>query len=185
MTLSLAPSLFFLAKCQWDNLETKPKRTVEPEVPRNFSQYHNLLGGAPTRPPKCYNGIVHGALIHVWCCVCVCTQARSVAQSCPTLWDLMDCIARQAPLSMRFPKQEYWSGLSCPPQGDLPNPEIELTSPVSPALQADSSPLSHQGSPESCLWCTKLIRQSQKHLSFTIRLLLKYLQTRRIYTSKH
>ena len=34
--------------------------------------------------------------------------------------------ARQAPLSMGFPKQENWSGLPCPPLGDLPNPEPEF-----------------------------------------------------------
>ena len=41
----------------------------------------------------------------------------------------------QAPLSMRFSRQEYWSGLPCLPPGDLPNPGIE---PGSPALQIDS-----------------------------------------------
>ena len=40
-------------------------------------------------------------------------------------------VARQAPLSMGFPRQEYWSGLPCSPPGDLPDPGIE---PVSPAL---------------------------------------------------
>ena len=40
--------------------------------------------------------------------------------------------------------QEYWSGLPFPPAGELPNPGIEL---VSPALQADSLLLSHQGDP--------------------------------------
>ena len=35
---------------------------------------------------------------------------------------------------MAFPRQEYWSGLPFPPQGDLPNAEIELASPVAPAL---------------------------------------------------
>ena len=35
---------------------------------------------------------------------------------------------------MGFSRQEYWSGLPCPPPGDLPDPGIELTSPVSPAL---------------------------------------------------
>ena len=40
--------------------------------------------------------------------------ARSVAQSCPTLCDPMDCVAHQAPLSMEFSRQEYWSGLSFP-----------------------------------------------------------------------
>ena len=45
--------------------------------------------------------------------------------------------AHQAPLSMGFPRQEYWSGLPCPPPGDLPNPGIKARS---PALQADSLP---------------------------------------------
>ena len=39
--------------------------------------------------------------------------------------------ARQAPLSMGFSRQEHWSGLPCPPPGDLPHPGIE---PKSPAL---------------------------------------------------
>ena len=43
--------------------------------------------------------------------------------------------ARQAPLSMGFPRQEYWSGLPFPSPGDLPDPGIE---PGSPILQADS-----------------------------------------------
>ena len=44
-------------------------------------------------------------------------------------------VARQAPLSMGFSRQEYWSGLPFPTPGDLHDPGIE---PVSPALQADS-----------------------------------------------
>ena len=56
-----------------------------------------------------------------------------------TLWT----VARQAPLSMGFSRQEYWSGLPCPPPVDLPDPGIQ---PRSPTLQADSLPLSHQGS---------------------------------------
>ena len=52
-------------------------------------------------------------------------------------------VAHQAPLSMGFPKQEYWSRLSFPLPGDLPDPGIEPMSLVSPALQADSLPLSH------------------------------------------
>ena len=49
-------------------------------------------------------------------------------------------VAHQAPLSMGFPRQEYWSGLPFPSPGDLPNPGIESTSPASqsPVLQADS-----------------------------------------------
>ena len=41
-------------------------------------------------------------------------------------------VAHQAPLSMGFPRQEYWSGLPFPPPGNLPDPGIEPTSPVSP-----------------------------------------------------
>ena len=44
-------------------------------------------------------------------------------------------VACQAPLSLGFSRQEYWSGLSCPSPGDLPNPGIE---PRSPALQANT-----------------------------------------------
>ena len=62
-----------------------------------------------------------------------------------TLWTVL-C---QAPLSIGFFRQEYWSGLPCPPPGDLPSPVIEPVSPVVPALQAHSLPLSHQGSPVS------------------------------------
>ena len=43
-------------------------------------------------------------------------------------------VARQAPLSMAFSRQEYWSGLPCPPPGDLPDPGIEPMSLTSPAL---------------------------------------------------
>ena len=49
------------------------------------------------------------------------------------------------PLSVGFSRLEYWSVLPCPAPGDLPDPRIEPTSSVSPALQADSLVLSHQG----------------------------------------
>ena len=56
-------------------------------------------------------------------------------------------VASQAPLFMGFSRQEYWSGLLCPPPGDRPNPGIKLTSLVSPALQADSFPTEPPGKP--------------------------------------
>ena len=56
----------------------------------------------------------------------------------------MKCVACQAPLSMEFSRQDYWSGLSCPPPGDIPNPGIK---PRSPTLQADSLPFEAPGSP--------------------------------------
>ena len=47
-------------------------------------------------------------------------------------------VARQAPLSIGFSWQEYWSGLPFPSPGDLPHPGIEPKCPPSPALKADS-----------------------------------------------
>ncbi|CAN0429590.1 unnamed protein product [Rangifer tarandus platyrhynchus] len=60
-------------------------------------------------------------------------------------------VVHQTPLSMGFSRQEYWSVLPCLPPGDLPDPGIEPTSPVAPALQADSLPLSQQGSQWYCI----------------------------------
>ena len=62
---------------------------------------------------------------------CMCAQ---LLQSYPTLCDPWT-IARQAPQSMEFSSQEYWSELPFPPPGDLSDPGIK---PWSPALQADS-----------------------------------------------
>ena len=64
-----------------------------------------------------------------------------VAKTCPTLtapWT----IALQAPLSLRFPKQEYWSGLPFPSAGDLPDPGVK---PQSPVWQADPLPFEPPG----------------------------------------
>ena len=58
----------------------------------------------------------------------------SVAQWCLTLCHTRDC-SPQTPLSMGFSRQEHWSGLPCPPPGDLPNAGTE---PRCLALQADS-----------------------------------------------
>ena len=55
--------------------------------------------------------------------------------SCDLLFVTLWTIALQAPLSMGFPRQEYWGGLPFPSPGDLPNPGIK---PKSPALQADT-----------------------------------------------
>ena len=55
--------------------------------------------------------------------------------------------ACQAPLSMGFSRQEYWSRLLCPLPGDLPDAGIKLMSPAAATLQADSLLLSNWGSP--------------------------------------
>ena len=53
-------------------------------------------------------------------------------------------VAHWAPPTMEFPRQEYWSGLSFPSPGDLPDPGIE---PGSPAFQADALPSKPPGKP--------------------------------------
>ena len=68
----------------------------------------------------------------------VCLVAKSYL-TLETPWT----IACQAPLSMGFPRQEYWRGLPFPTAGDLPDQGME---PMTPAWQADSLPLSYQGS---------------------------------------
>ena len=52
---------------------------------------------------------------------CVCAYSLSPVRPFATPWP----VAHQAPLSLGFSRQEYWSGLSCPPPGDLPDPGIE------------------------------------------------------------
>ena len=60
-----------------------------------------------------------------------------------SLWPPWTAV-HQAPLSVGFPRQEYWSRLSFPPAGDLSDPRIKS---VSPALAGGFLPLSHLGSP--------------------------------------
>ena len=88
--------------------------------------------------------------LHVYVCVCVCVCVCMCMLSrfshvwfFATLWT----VAHQAPLSMGFSKQEYWSGVPCPPPGYLANPGIKPMSPAAPTLQVDSLSLSHQPCP--------------------------------------
>ena len=67
---------------------------------------------------------------------------------CVQIFETPWTVAHQAPLSMKFSRQEYQRGLPFPPPGDLPHPGIK---PSFSALQADSLPLSHQRSPASML----------------------------------
>ena len=73
------------------------------------------------------------------------SSACLVAQSCLTLRDPPWTVTCQAPLSMGFFRQEYWSGLPFTSPGDLSHPVIE---PVSPALQMDSLPAGPSGKPQ-------------------------------------
>ena len=67
---------------------------------------------------------------------------RSVVSDFVSPWT----VGRQAPLSMKFSRHEYWSGLPFPTPGDLPNPEIE---PVSPALAGEFFTTQPPGKPHS------------------------------------
>ena len=69
----------------------------------------------PWQPPLCLG--VHAKLL----------------QSCPTLWDRMDCMVPGSSIHWTS-RQKYWSGLPFPPPGNLPDPEIEPASFTSPAL---------------------------------------------------
>ena len=72
--------------------------------------------------------------------VYMCAQPLSRVQLFASLWT----VACQAPLSMGFSRQKYWSGLPFPLPGDLPDPGIK---PESPAPQADSFPSEPPGKP--------------------------------------
>ena len=112
---------------------------------------------------KCMNGFCQG------CCVYVCgfvklilgewvSKSHSVmSYSC----DPMDCSC-QAPLSVEFSRQEYWSGLPFPSPRDLINPGIELSF---PAFQADSLPYEPPGRPlEGFILVIFVVVQSLSHL---------------------
>ena len=75
------------------------------------------------------------------------TCHRSVVSNSVSSWTVAD----QAPLSMGFSRQEYWSGLPFSPPGDLPDPGIE---PWSPALWADALPSKPPGKPQCQEKCT-------------------------------
>ena len=88
---------------------------------------------------------------HILPCAAVLNHFSHV-QLFATLWT----VVHEAPLSKGFSRQEYWSGLPCPPPGGLPDPGIEPTSPVTPALQVDSLLLNHLESPHIALGDGKL-----------------------------
>ena len=83
------------------------------------------------------------------------TTCVLVTQSCSTPWT----VAHQAPVSMEFSRQEYWSGLPSSSPGDLPDPGIK---PGSPALQADSLPFEPRLHHRVCLFNVSTIQQLSK-----------------------
>ena len=106
--------------------------TQNPEIPfiHNLIKSFKSLQGQPQRIilPR----VMCCVLSHVWLFV--------------TLWT----VALQAPLSLGFSRQEYCSGLPCPPPGDCPNIGIEPVSLTSPILWEDSLPTQPPGKPPAC-----------------------------------
>ena len=94
------------------------------------------IDGSPPGSPRLWDspgkntGVGYHFLLQ---CVKVKSESEA-AQSCPILSD-PQTVVHQAPPSMGFSRQEYWSGVPLPSPGDLPDPGIE---PWPPALQADS-----------------------------------------------
>ena len=85
-------------------------------------------------------------MVTIWDKVKVKVKSLSRVRLFATLWT----VVHQAPLSMGI--LQYWSGLPCPPPGDLPNPGIE---PRSPALQADTLTSEPPGKPIWDRWGDK------------------------------
>ena len=115
-----------------------------------FSDTHISIGAKPTSVSP-----LNFSFVSVWTIfiLCVCKRGKEDktayysewATLCPTLvkpWT----VARQAPLSVGFPRQESWSGLPCPAPGDLPNSGI---GPRSPTPQVDSLPSESPGKPKN------------------------------------
>ena len=76
--------------------------------------------------------------------MCVHASSLSHVRLLVTPWP----VAHQAPLSMGFPRQEYWSGLPFSTPGDVPDPGIKLASPIPPALAGTSFTTASSGKPQ-------------------------------------
>ena len=100
-----------------------------------FESPQSMVWGFVSQHKGRYQPEYHQSVILLWLLLFSCW----VMSGSVTPWT----ITRQAPLSMEFSRQEYWSGLPLPSPVDLPNPGTE---PRSPTWQADSLLLSHLGS---------------------------------------
>ena len=87
------------------------------------------------------------------CCFCSSVRACSAASVVSKLFEALWTVAHQAPQTMRFSRQEYQSSCHALLQGIFHHPGME---PASPALQADSLLLSHQGRPYSFIFLGKI-----------------------------
>ena len=109
-----------MLKVRWA-VQTIGAQTEKREGSLSAKDARKSLGVTRACAPSCFS--------RVWLFVTLCT------------------LARQAPLPMGISRQEYCSGLPCPPPGALPHPGTESTSLTSPALAGGSSPLVPPGKP--------------------------------------
>ena len=130
----------------------------------------------------CSSCIQYKKYTHTPCvCVCVCVCVYKLVHDdliYHLLWLMLSfscsavsnsfvsplTLTHQAPLSMEFSRQEYWSRLPFHSPGYLPKPGIELTS---PAWQADSLQPSHLGSPSTLIMCIEICTYNWKYTYYT------------------
>ena len=120
------------------------------------------------------------SLLFIICC-CLATE------SCLTLRPNRLYIDHQDPLSMEFSRQESWSGLRCPPPGNLPRPEIEPASLISPALAGRFFPTSatREGRPASHSKTNQFITSTTNLLFLCKGRFLTYIKNREMYNAYH
>ena len=105
-----------------------PAEKTESSVSEFWAKAHaGITGPEPRRPGS------HLSVLLIWSCACVLSHFSRV-RLCATLWT----VACQTPLSVGFSRQEYWSGLPCPPPGYPLDPEIEPMSFTSPGSAGGS-----------------------------------------------
>jgi len=101
-----------------------------PSFPRSLLHL-SILSGITFQAVYLHLNICLWVCLHSFIiCMLVCAKLLGWVWLFVILWT----VAWQAPLAIEFSRQEYWSGLSCPPPGDPPDPGIEPTSLTSPAL---------------------------------------------------
>ena len=105
------------------------------------------LGWLVWREKLTLKGYLSGTCGHTWY-LCVLSRFSRVWLFV-TPWT----VARQAPLSMGFSRQDYCSGLPCPPPEDLPDPGIKPMSLTLPVLTGSSLPCTPLGKPTTASWC--------------------------------
>ena len=128
----------------------------EAERPARIPQLHRRMLG-PAQPSNCLtythpnssnSYLILSSLSTYYPLPCVLSLFSRVP-----LCAILCTVTCQAPLSVEFSRQEYWSGLPISPPGDLPDPGVKTPSPVSPALQVDSS----LSEPSVCLYPNSLL----------------------------